>query len=134
MPIVTWSNEYEVNVKEIDSQHRKLLELVNRLHAAVESCVDKERLRSILGELVECTREHFLTEEQYMQEYEYPESENHRRQHRALLGQLEELVADSSGKHPAFCSDYDVSSDWALTHICDQDKSLGKFLNSRGVY
>ena len=40
----------------------------------------------------------------------------------------------SIGRNLSFYADYDVSSDWALTHICELDKSLGVFLNSKGVY
>ncbi|MBA1444238.1 MAG: hypothetical protein FE835_04895 [Gammaproteobacteria bacterium] len=41
MPIITWCDEYSVNVEEIDIQHQKMLELVNHLHSAVEACIDK---------------------------------------------------------------------------------------------
>ena len=35
MPILVWSEEYSVNVAEIDAQHKTLLEHVNKLHAGV---------------------------------------------------------------------------------------------------
>ncbi|MCP4287335.1 MAG: hemerythrin, partial [Gammaproteobacteria bacterium] len=56
MPITTWSDEYSVNVREIDVQHQKMLELVNDLHSAVEACIDKNGLKSLLVELLEFTR------------------------------------------------------------------------------
>jgi len=135
MPITTWSDEYSVNVREIDVQHQKMLELVNDLHSAVEACIDKNGLKSLLVELLEFTRLHFSTEEQLMEKHDYPELAEHHKEHRMLLQHLSDLVdAVSRGKSPTFCSDYDVSTDWALIHIIEFDNSLGAFLNSKGVY
>ena len=135
MPIVTWCNEYNVNVEEIDIQHRKILELVNNLHSSVEACIDKNDLKDLLVELVEFTRMHFSTEEQLMEKYDHSEREEHVREHRILLQHMTDLVAVvSRGKYPTFYSDYDVSTDWAMVHISEFDKGLGAFLNSKDVY
>ena len=135
MPIVTWRDEYSVNVGEIDLQHQKLIELVNNLHASVEARINKNELEVLLIELVKFTRIHFSTEEKYMKDYNFPESDEHSREHRALLEHMDNLVSMvSNGKAPTFYSDYDISSDWALIHITGFDKSLGKFLNSINIY
>ena len=135
MPIATWRDEYSVNVEEIDLQHQKLLELVNGLHTAVESRIDKEELRGQLIKLVEFTREHFATEERLMEAHGYPDSNQHHEEHRLLLQHMDDLVAGvSSGKYPTFYSDYDVSNDWALIHINESDKKLGAYLNSKEIF
>jgi len=135
MQIATWCDEYNVNVEEIDIQHQKMFELVKNLHSSVEARRDKNNLRDLLLELVEYTRMHFTTEEQLMEKYDYPEREEHLEEHRILLQHMTDLVAMvSRGKYPTFYSDYDVSDDWALVHIREFDKSLGAFLNSKGVY
>lgn len=135
MPIVAWCSEFSVNVNEIDTQHRKMLELVNNLHSAVEACLDKKDLQDLLVELVDFTHMHFLTEEQLMKKYDYPQFAMHHKEHRMLLRHMSDLVvAVSNGKHPTFYSDYDVSTDWALVHISEHDKSLGAFLNTKGIY
>ena len=134
MPIVNWSDDYRVNVEQIDAQHRELLELVNGLHAAVESCLGKDELREMLANLAEFTRHHFATEEELMKQYDYPGLVEHHKEHRLLLSHLDELVAAvSSGQRPTFYSDYDVSTDWALLHIDEHDRDLGRFLNEKGV-
>jgi len=135
MPIVTWCDEFNINVVEIDMQHRKMLELVNNLHSSVEARIDKNILRNLLVELVEFTRMHFATEEKLMKKYDYPGFEEHREEHRILLQHMDDLAtAVSGGKYPAFYSDYDVSTDWALLHISEYDKGLGAFLNSKNVF
>lgn len=135
MPIVTWSEEFSVNVKEIDAEHQQMLKLVNNLHAAVEDRIDKNTLQDLLVELVSFTHAHFSAEERLMKEHAYPEFVEHHKEHRILLRHMQDLVAAvSSGKYPTFYSDYDVSSDWALSHIFDHDKNLGAFLNTKGIY
>ena len=135
MPIVTWLDEYNVNVEEIDTQHIKMLELVNNLHAAVEARADKHDLESLLVDLIDFTRMHFSTEEQLMKTHDYPELAEHHKEHRLLLGYLTDLVhAVSSGRNLCFYSDYDVSTDWARIHIAECDKDLGAFLNSKGIF
>lgn len=135
MPIVTWCEEYSVNVKEIDIQHQKMLQLVNNLHSAVEARIGKNDLKDLLVELVEFTRMHFSTEEKYMKKYDYPELVKHHKEHKMLLQHLDDLVkAVSKGNYPTFYSDYDVSTDWALIHISEHDKGLGAFLNTKDVY
>ena len=104
MPIVNWSNEYSINVDEIDNQHQEMLGLVNNLHSSVESRTDKNILKKMLAELVVYTRMHFATEEQLMEQHDYPHHIEHKNEHRLLLQHLEFLLsAVSIGKYPTFC-------------------------------
>lgn len=135
MPVVTWREEYKVNVREIDDQHKKMLQLVNHVHAAVEARINKDDLLDLLTALAEFTRVHFSTEERLMKKYDYPDLAKHHKEHKLLLRYLVDLMdAVSSGKKLTFYSDYDVSTDWVLIHISECDKSLGAFLNSKSVY
>lgn len=135
MPIPTWSEEYSVNVKEIDEQHKKLLEHVSQLHAAVEARIDKDELRLMLVDLVKYVRVHFTTEEKYMKKNGFDHIKKHQKEHKMLLKHLEQLVKFvSKGNHPIFYSDYDISNDGFLAHILTFDKKMGEFLNSKEVY
>jgi hemerythrin-like metal-binding protein len=135
LPIVTWHDDFSVNVNEIDKQHQRMLELVNALHASVEACADKRDLQKMLVALVDFTRLHFSTEEKLMKDHHYPGLASHYKEHRVLLQHMDNLVkAVADGQYPTFYSDYDVSSDWALDHIAGCDKALGSFLNTKGIY
>ncbi len=135
MPIVAWSDDYSVNVEQIDGDHQRMLELVNDLHSSVEDRVEKNILHQKLVDLVEFTRSHFSREEKLMKEHHYPGLAPHYKEHRILLQHMDNLVkAVASGRYPTFYSDYDISSDWALDHMSGCDKSLGLFLNSKGIF
>lgn len=135
MPILVWSDDYSINVAEIDEQHKKLLEYVNKLHAGVEAQIDKQDLHQLLVELYDYTAFHFTSEEKLMNQHGMSNVKKHHKEHRLLLKHLKHICnAVSEGKPPAFYSQYDVSNDWFLAHIMDFDKKMGAFLNSEGVY
>lgn len=135
MPIVTWSDAYNVNVGAIDAQHQEMLKLANNLHASAESGEDKDNLQEMLSELVDYTRMHFATEEELMKKHDYPDYPKHHKEHKILLQHMESILgAVSIGKFPNFYANYDVSTDWMFNHISESDKLLGEFLNARNVY
>ena len=135
MPIPIWSDEYSINVAEIDEQHKRLLELVGELHVAVEARIDKDELRKMLANLAKFTCHHFDTEERLMKEHKFERMKKHHKEHKVLKKHLEQLVnAVSKGKYPTFYSDYDVSNDWFLNHVLKFDKKLGEYLNAKGVF
>ena len=135
MPILVWTDEYSINVAEIDEQHKKLLDHVNRLHAGVEAQIDKQDLHQLVEDLYEYASFHFASEEKLMEQYGMDHIKKHHEEHRVLLNHLNHICnAISQGKRPAFYSEYDVSNDWFLAHIMGSDKKMGTFLNSKGVY
>lgn len=134
MPILVWSDDFSINVAEIDEQHKRLLEQVNKLHAGVEAQIDKQDLHLLVEELYEYASFHFAFEEELMKEHGM-EIKKHHKEHKVLLKHLKNVCnAISRGKRPAFYSEYDVSNDWFLAHILDFDKRMGAFLNRKGVF
>jgi hemerythrin len=132
MTSLNWSDEYHINVEEIDEQHRQMADLVEELHLAVENGADPDTLKHILRSLIDHTREHFATEEDLMDQHGYPKARIHKAEHESLLKQLD-IVQQSlvGGKIPAFCKNVDISSDWMMVHVTNSDSELGKFLNGR---
>jgi len=37
MPLISWSNEYSVGVKSLDSQHINLFNILNELHESMKN-------------------------------------------------------------------------------------------------
>ena len=134
MSTIVWRDEYNINVAELDAQHRRIAELVNALHEVVSTQQGKADVVVALQALIEYTRMHFRTEERLMQEYEYSEMEAHRQEHKDLLRQLDFIAHKlTGGVGPVFSADLDVSGDWVMIHLLGSDKRLGLFLNSREV-
>jgi hemerythrin len=75
---VQWKDEYSVGIESIDSQHKKLLGLINSLQTAVNYKTGEAFEREALDELVDYTKTHFKFEEDMMEQNGYPEFTTHR--------------------------------------------------------
>ncbi len=71
MPLIPWTDELSVNVKEIDDQHKKLIGLINNFNDAIVAGKGKQVLEDTLFELVDYTLYHFQIEEKYMKQFGY---------------------------------------------------------------
>ena len=134
MRVVSWNEEMSVGVERIDSQHKKLLEVINDLHEALGSGGGALVTDALFQELSEYISEHFSNEECLMREHLYPELESHRRAHEGFTARVVEL------KDKAAAGSGNVSGEalsflweWLIQHDVLIDKKLGSFLNERGV-
>ena len=131
MGLIRLEDDQRVNVPEIDSQHETLIALINRLHRAMTQCEPQQVLDALISELVEHTRQHFLFEEQLMQEHGYPGYARHKAQHDRLIDHILELAERFRGGD--LLLSFGVMVDlkgWAIVHIEKADRPLGVFLNS----
>jgi len=131
---VHWKDEYAVGITAIDDEHKKLLNLINNLLAAVHCNTGEEFERHAIKELVEYTRYHFQREEELMAAHNFPDFEGHKAQHDQMIDTVER-----------FCKRYeergrDVLEEvtehlklWLLQHILGTDQKYGPYLKSRGV-
>jgi len=134
MALITWSENFSVNITEIDSQHKKLIALINELHEAMKVAKGKDVMGHILSELVNYTVYHFGTEEKLFQKYGYPEIVNHKKQHDDLTRQVMD-TADKFNKGGNIITVEVMTflKDWLQSHILRVDKRYAPFLNSKGV-
>ena len=135
MALITWKDEYSVNVNEIDNQHKKIVELINNLHDNMMVGKAKEIMSETLSELVDYTLYHFETEEKYFDQYNYPESELHKKLHNELVEQVGALQKRfESGERVLTIDVMNILRDWLNDHILGSDKEFGPYLNSKGVF
>ncbi|HET6720510.1 MAG TPA: bacteriohemerythrin, partial [Rhodocyclaceae bacterium] len=81
-----WQDSFSVGIKEVDDQHRTLVELLNQLHTAIRERRGSDACRETLDRLAEYTITHFQLEERLMQASNYAGFDVHKRQHEDLLG------------------------------------------------
>lgn len=134
MALLNWSDNYSVGVKEIDSQHKKLVELINNLHDGMKQGKGKEILGTVLNELASYTVYHFGFEEKLFDKYGYPETIVHKRQHADLVAQVKKLVESYNNGGSVLSMDLmNFLKDWLTQHIAGSDKKYTAFLNSKGI-
>lgn len=134
MALLTWNENYSVGIKEIDIQHKKLVELINSLHEGMKIGKGKEILGVILNELVDYTVYHFGFEEKLFEKYGYPETIIHKRQHSDLVAQVKKFVDSYNGGSSIITIEImNFLRDWLTQHIAGSDKKYSSFLNNKGV-
>lgn len=135
MPLINWSPILEVGVKEIDSQHAKLVEILNELWDAFSQKQSKEVLGKVFNKLIAYTRTHFTHEESLMRKFDYQESPGHMQEHKILTDQVVDLQAKfHSGESTVDKETLQFLKEWLQHHIMNVDKNFGRYLNARGQY
>ncbi len=134
MAFMTWKDDFAVNILEVDTQHKKLLELLNRLFDAMKVGKGRDVLGTTLKELIDYTVYHFGTEERMFKQFGYPDFAKHKKEHDALTNKAVELKqAFDSGKQTITVEVMTFLKDWLNVHILQEDKKFGPFLKSKGV-
>jgi hemerythrin len=134
MAFVEWNNSYSVGVNEIDLQHQKLIEMINDLHDAMLQGKGKAVVGEIIKGLVDYAGTHFLTEEKYFDQFEYPEAGSHKEEHSAFTQRVAEFKNGfNTGKFALSINVMDFLSSWLRNHIKVVDKKYGPFFKEKGL-
>ena len=72
---------YLVGIETLDSQHRKIVDLVNKLYASAVTKKPADSPFGILLQLVTLAKTHFDAEEQVMLVHSYPGYDRHKAAH-----------------------------------------------------
>ena len=129
MKDLVWSKILSVGVDEIDEDHRKLIQIFNILNHAVAEGDSPEYLAATLEELINCTVWHFSHEERLMLKHRYPETAQHKAEHRELIQTAKELQEGllQAGK-PMVDQQVEFLERWLTEHILTADGRLGSHL------
>lgn len=132
--MIHWQDSYSVGVSAIDEQHQQLVDIINRLFAAMKSGQGQQELGQTFSRLIDYTKEHFSFEESLMEQYDYPEAYRHKQEHVGLTKRVVNLNEQfQSGAILLSVETSHFLKDWLLQHIQKTDQKFGSFLNSVGV-
>ena len=134
MALMSWNNKYSVGVDELDNQHKKLMEILNELHAATMIGKAKEAAVKILPRLVVVAKEHFAAEERLMESIHFPGLDAHRAKHRDLTAKVAEFAArHEKGDPTVYMEALYFVRDWLHKHMQGEDQEYAAWLKSRGA-
>jgi hemerythrin-like metal-binding protein len=132
----TWTEELEVGIETIDSQHREMFRAFNALLGDPErpdSAIPGE-VPWMIGFLEDYVVNHFGMEELYMRRYNYPGYAEHKAEHSRFISMFYDLrdEVDAEGITPAAAQRIAAAvGDWLVGHIGVTDRELGKFLKEK---
>ena len=122
-----------IGIEPFDSEHRSLLEAVNRLHAvAVAPDHTPAAFTAAVERLIRITEDHFTHEETVLRHHGCPNLGMHQREHDELLDDLSALrLLDND---PAeFTGTLEMLRDWLLDHIVHFDRDYRGCLEGKEI-
>ena len=134
MEQIIWTEDFSVGVVRLDDQHKRLIQMINRLIAEPQTTTESETVSDLLSDMTNYAQKHFATEEELMRQHNYPRLEEQITEHRAF-----------QKKTVDFCSAtmLDVKivpetmlhylSDWLVHHILKIDMAYKPFFREQGI-
>lgn len=131
-PFIEWSDKLSVGFKQIDNEHKKLLDLLNVLHGAIQGGAGQGLLGGVLDGLIQYASYHFTREEDLFQRSEYPAFETHRQQHQAFAAKVKKMYADFQTDAAAVPPGQvlEFLKNWLQHHIMEVDRAFATYLNA----
>lgn len=134
MALITWSEKYSMELKEIDDQHKVLVGMINELHDAMKQAKSKEISLKIINKMAEYTKFHFSTEEKYMQRFEFPDYTEHKLEHERFVEKVLTFKEDyENGKAGVSYEILNFLKEWLVGHIQLTDKKYASLFKEHGV-
>ena len=131
---LAWKEEYSVGIDSLDQDHKKLISLLNQFITAYDYAMSESYEREALDDLISYTRYHFEREEKLMEEANYPDVVEHKKQHKIMFEQVEKFVELYNEKgHDALDEVSEFLSNWLINHICGTDRKYSAHLIDNGV-
>ena len=110
----------------MDNLHQEFLDIYNSVEtSSIESFIQK------LIKLREHSKVHFITEEELMDEFNYPTSREHKEEHQKVLHEMQFFLDKSNtmiGKQMLKAYYIEKLPDWFDLHLISMDSDLASFL------
>lgn len=123
-----WKPEMQVDGGPIDEDHKKLFEIANRILQLNIPDRNAKDLQALIKELYDYVREHFEREERYMESLGYPETDAHKKIHRAIVQDMNRSLNESYHLGQVLGSFRQLVTTWVLDHILDEDRKIYAYI------
>ena len=128
---IAWNDSYTLEDDLVDSQHRRLFELLSELVQECEAGTNTAKLEENLDVLVNYTVQHFTDEEALQLAYNYPDIIRHKELHESFKTSVCELAARfmKNGSSTELSVDMNkIVARWLVNHIQIEDKKVGRHI------
>ena len=129
-----WRDEFAVGVAQIDSQHRRLIEMIASFYDGLARKQGRQALGTLLTGLLDYTRFHFATERELMERAGYAATAAHEAQHAVFVAKVADMAERfAEGRLLLSIEATSFIREWLANHILVTDKQLGAWLKAHGV-
>ncbi|GAX60628.1 hemerythrin-like metal-binding domain-containing protein [Candidatus Scalindua japonica] len=132
--MIKWDDKYSVGLSCIDEEHKKFIDIINKVIHAKQRIDNSKELTSILNEMNSYVLTHFANEEANMIKSNYPDYENHKKEHQGFYMQLMALHDSVSKSGPQLaCEILEHLKNWLVNHIEGTDRKYIKCFKEHGL-
>jgi hemerythrin len=126
---LTWSKKLSVYNREIDEQHKTFFFIINDLINARRDSANEAAVLTILSRMLAYAGYHFVTEEAYMIENDYPFFQSHVKEHQSYNLKLKKLIDEYKNDPTKLSTDMLwFLRNWWIDHINTSDMHFAKFI------
>ena len=93
MPIMNWDSSLDIGVEAMNSEHRDILDLMNKIYDARHTSQEGPLINLLISQLGQVCKNHFSDEEKFMAQIRFPDLKGHQILHQKLLGKFNEHAA-----------------------------------------
>lgn len=132
---IIWTEGWCVGNQTIDSQHRNLVDLVNRAERCALEC-DAEadsRFYPLLNDVSQYAKIHFADEEKLLSKIDYPGLGNQIDQHIAFNERLTDFILDAMVAKEDKIKFASFMADWLTHHVLVEDMKFKSAISGTDV-
>jgi len=119
---IKWRTSWKTGITKIDDQHKKLVEIINKLLVSRYEHKEDSVLKEIMTDLVNYTRVHFKDEEEFYESHKFSGILEHKAQHRVLVNQLIHILEEMrDGKFTISEELSSILQNWLIKHVLNYD-------------
>lgn len=120
---VLWSDRYSVGNEVLDSQHKELFNIINKLNDLIDKEINDNSISQLLMDMSNYVEIHFRTEESMLSEVNYPGYHNQMTSHEDFILKTIDLFDVYNNDHDAIdlveLNNY--LFEWLSEHILKDD-------------
>jgi len=133
--MTAWQGSPDINIRDIDGQHRMLVTLMTDLHDVMKYARGTDTICEVFDEVVEYTNYHFTVEERLMRDSRFPGYLLHKAVHDDVRRRLVELREqfEKGGRGAVSTATLQFLRDWLISHIAAEDQAMVRHLNGQTV-
>jgi len=127
--LLAWNEDYCIGHDLIDSEHKRLFEIADRIFAIKNPLMDEAAIRKSVHELYDYMKKHFEHEEQYMTDVSYSDSQMHKERHSEIIGEMNDILRFSKNYIQIENRLVALMRKWLIDHILKEDLKVKKAID-----
>ena len=128
-----WSDDLRTDNMKIDTEHKELIKAINNLLEACNQGKGRVEIEKTINFLSSYTKTHFRHEEVLQIKYNYPDYNNHKKNHQNFIGTVESIREKLIANGPSIAIVGEVNNkvgNWIINHIKKEDAKVATHIRN----